>query len=105
MQDEVGNDGPEAEIAEFRKKAENKRWPEKVKEHFEKELDKLSRTNSAAPEFSVMMNYVELMVDLPWNELSKDNLDLKRAGKILDADHFGLKKIKERILEYWLLSN
>ena len=100
LQDELGSDGPEAEIAEFRKKAKGKKWPEKVAAHFDKELDKLGRTNSAAPEFSVMMNYVELMVDLPWNELTKDNLDLKRAGKILDADHFGLKKIKERILEY-----
>ena len=81
-------------------KADRKKWPAEVRSHFDKELNKLQRINPMAPEYPVTMNYVELMVDLPWNEYTKDNFDLKRAQKILDADHFGLEKVKERIIEY-----
>ncbi|GAB3898442.1 endopeptidase La [Spirosoma agri] len=100
LQDELGMDNPDREIDELRLKADRKKWPKEVRTHFDKELTKLQRINPMAPEYPVTMNYVELMVDLPWNEYTKDNFDLKRAQKILDADHFGLEKVKERIIEY-----
>lgn len=100
LQDELGMDNPDREIDELRMKADRKKWPTEVRSHFDKELNKLQRINPMAPEYPVTMNYVELMVDLPWNEYTKDNFDLKRAQKILDADHFGLEKVKERIIEY-----
>lgn len=100
LQDELGIDNPDREIDELRMKADKKKWPTEVRSHFDKELNKLQRINPMAPEYPVTMNYVELMVDLPWNEYTKDNFDLKRAQKILDADHFGLEKVKERIIEY-----
>ncbi|QIP11220.1 endopeptidase La [Spirosoma aureum] len=100
LQDELGMDNPDREIDELRIKADRKKWPTEVRSHFDKELNKLQRINPMAPEYPVTMNYVELMVDLPWNEYTKDNFDLKRAQKILDADHFGLEKVKERIIEY-----
>ncbi|MGW8121641.1 endopeptidase La [Roseivirga echinicomitans] len=100
LQDELGEDGPEREVEALRKKGEAKNWPEKVGVHFNKELDKILRMNPMAAEYPITMNYAELMVDLPWNEYSQDNLDLKRAKKILDKDHFGLEKVKDRILEY-----
>ena len=100
LQDELGIDNPDREIDELRMKGDRKKWPTDVRSHFDKELTKLQRTNPMAPEYPVTMNYVELLVDLPWNEYTKDNFDLKRAQKILDADHFGLEKVKERIIEY-----
>lgn len=100
LQDELGEDGPEREVAELRAKGEEKPWPDKVKAHFNKELDKVLRMNPMAAEYPIAMNYAELMVDLPWNEFTEDDLDLKKAKKVLDADHFGLEKVKDRILEY-----
>lgn len=100
LQDELGIDNPDREVDELRIKADRKKWSPEVRSHFEKELNKLQRSNPMAPEYPVTMNYIELMVDLPWNEYTKDNFDLKRAQKILDADHFGLEKVKERIIEY-----
>ena len=100
LQDELGEDGPEREVAELRARGEKKDWPEKVHQHFNKELDKILRMNPMAAEYPIAMNYAELMVDLPWNDFTQDDLDLKKAKKILDADHFGLEKVKDRILEY-----
>lgn len=100
LQDELGEDGPEREVAELRARGEKKDWPEKVHQHFNKELDKVLRMNPMAAEYPIAMNYAELMVDLPWNEFTQDDLDLKKAKKILDEDHFGLEKVKDRILEY-----
>jgi ATP-dependent Lon protease len=98
--DELGLHTPEKELEEFRKRAKAKKWSKQVQEVFEKEVQKLNRMNPAAADYSVVANYIELLLDLPWNEYSKDNLNLKKAKKILDEDHYGLDKIKERILEY-----
>ena len=100
LQNELGQEGPDQEVEELRIKGEKKTWPQEIKAHFDKELDKILRMNPAAAEYPVAMNYVELLVELPWNEVSEDNFDLKRARKILDQDHFGLEKVKDRILEY-----
>lgn len=100
LQDELGQDGPDQEINALRQKAKDKTWPDEVKKHFVKELDKISRMNPAAAEYPVAMSYAELLVDLPWQEGTEDNFDLKHARKVLDRDHFGLEKVKERILEY-----
>ncbi|MBX2895854.1 MAG: endopeptidase La [Cyclobacteriaceae bacterium] len=100
LQDELGFDGPDKEIEKLRKRGAEKKWPKAAADHFNKELDKLQRVNPQAPEFPVTMNYVEFMLDLPWQEYTTDDFDLKRARKILDKDHFGLEKVKNRILEY-----
>jgi ATP-dependent Lon protease len=100
LQDELGYDGPDKEVEKLRKRAESKRWPKAVAAHFSKELDKLLRINPMAAEYPVAMNYVEFMLDLPWGEYTEDDFDLARAKKILDHDHFGLEKVKTRILEY-----
>lgn len=100
LQDELGYDGPDKEIEKFRKRAESKKWPKPVATHFNKEMDKLMRINPMAAEYPVAMNYAEFMLDLPWSEYTKDDFDLKRAKKILNQDHFGLEKVKTRILEY-----
>jgi ATP-dependent Lon protease len=100
LQDELGYDGPDKEIDKLRKRGAEKKWSKVAAEHFNKELDKLQRINPQAAEFPVAMNYVEFMLDLPWDELTVDDFDLKRARKILDKDHFGLEKVKTRILEY-----
>ncbi|WP_420388656.1 endopeptidase La [Roseivirga sp.] len=100
LQNELGEDGPEREVEALREKGRKKKWPEKIAKHFDKELDKILRMNHMAAEYPIAMNYAEMMVDLPWEEYSEDNLDLKRAKKILDNDHFGLEKVKDRILEY-----
>lgn len=100
MQSELGNEGHEKEVEELRKKGESKKWPDEVKERFEKELEKIMRISPQAPEYPVSMGYVELLLELPWNEFTKDNFNLKRAGKILDKDHFGMEKVKDRIIEY-----
>ncbi|MDO8965094.1 endopeptidase La [Algoriphagus sp.] len=100
LQDELGEDGPEKEVEDLREKGELKHWPIEVKKHFEKELDKILRINPAAAEYPIALNYAETLVDLPWNEFTLDNFDLKHAKAVLDADHFGLEKVKERIIEY-----
>lgn len=100
LQDELGHDGPGRELEELRAKGKNKNWPDEVAKHFNKELDKVKRMNPAAAEYPVSMNYVEFLVDMPWNDFTKDNFDLNRAKKILDKDHYGLDKVKDRILEY-----
>ena len=100
MQDELGHDGPDQDIEELRVKGAKMKWPKTVSDHFNKEVDKIARMNPAAAEFPVAMNYVELLLDLPWEKYSKDNFDLKHARKVLDKDHFGMEKVKDRILEY-----
>jgi len=100
LQDELGYDGPDQEIEELKARAAKKKWPEETAVHFNKELEKIQRMNPAAAEFPVAMNYVELLLDLPWNEFTKDNFNLKRARRILDRDHYGLEKVKNRIIEY-----
>lgn len=100
LQDELGIDSPEQELDHLRSKGMEKDWPKEVGEHFRKELDKIIRMNPIAAEYPVAMSYAEFLVDLPWNKISNDNFDLKRTQKILDADHFGLEKVKDRIIEY-----
>jgi ATP-dependent Lon protease len=100
IQEELGGTSPDLEIENLRQRALKKKWDKDVKSHFTKELEKLTRTNPAAADYSVQINYLELLLDLPWNEFTKDNFDLKRAQKVLDKDHFGLDKVKQRIIEY-----
>jgi len=100
IQEELGGNVFEEELDELKVKGDKKKWSESVKKHFQKELDKLQRINPNSAEYSVQRNYLDLLLDLPWNEYTKDNFDLKRAQKILDKDHYGLEKVKERILEY-----
>jgi ATP-dependent Lon protease len=100
LQDELGYDGPDKEIEKLRKRGTEKKWSKAAASHFSKEIDKLQRTNPQAAEFPVAMNYVEFMLDMPWDEYTVDDFDLNRARKILDKDHFGLEKVKTRILEY-----
>lgn len=100
IQEELGGTSPDLEIENLRQRALKKKWDKEVKTHFAKELEKLTRTNPAAADYSVQINYLELLLDLPWNEYTKDNFDLKRAQKVLDKDHFGLDKVKQRIIEY-----
>lgn len=99
IQEELGMDDAE-EFDQFRQKAAEKNWPESVAATFEKELSKLEKYNPSSPDYSVQYNYLEFMLELPWNEMSEDNLDLKHAQKVLDEDHFGLEKVKDRIVEY-----
>ncbi|MDX9725245.1 MAG: endopeptidase La [Bacteroidales bacterium] len=100
IQNELGGNPVEKEIEEYRKKAAAKLWSAEVQKIFEKELDKLGRLNPAAAEYSVQVNYVQTLIDLPWNYYTEDNLDLHNARKVLDDDHFGLEEVKERILEH-----
>jgi len=100
IQEELGGNVYEEELDELRLKAEDKKWTDPVKKHFTKELDKLQRINPNSAEYSVQRNYLDLLLELPWNEYSSDIFDLKRAQKILDRDHYGLEKVKERIIEY-----
>ncbi len=100
IQDELGSSPIEQEIIDLKAKAKKKKWGKEVKDLFKKELDKLQRLNPAAGEYSVQHNYLQTLIDLPWNEYTKDNYDLKRAERILDRDHYGLDKVKERILEH-----
>jgi len=100
IQDELGGTGSEQTISDLQERADKKKWDAKTKEHFDKEMQKLQRMHQMSPDFTTQLNYLELMVDLPWNEYTKDNLDLKKVMKILDEDHFGLGKIKQRIVEY-----
>ena len=100
IQEELGGVSYEAEIEELKNKSKTKKWDEKIKEHFDKELNKLQRTNPQSPDYGVQRNYLETMLELPWNEFSKDNFDLKRAQRILDKEHYGLEEVKRRIIEY-----
>jgi len=100
IQNELGGNPIEKEIEEYRKRGEEKKWSEDVKKIFNKELDKLHRLNPAAAEYSVQVNYIQTLLDLPWNIYSTDNLDLNNARRVLDEDHFGLDEVKERILEH-----
>ncbi|MBC7450755.1 MAG: endopeptidase La [Cytophagales bacterium] len=100
LQDELGDFSSEQEFEKLKEKASAKKWSDKVRQHFDKEMSKLQRVNPMAPDYPVTFNYLELLVELPWNENSKDNFDLIRAKKVLDEDHFGLIKVKQRILEY-----
>ena len=100
IQDELGSSPIEQEVRVLKERAEKKKWGKEVKELFEKELDKLQRLNPAAGEYSVQYNYLQTLLDIPWNENTKDNYDLKRAERFLDRDHYGLDKVKERILEH-----
>lgn len=100
IQDELGDNPQEQDVTEMGERASAKKWDETIQKLFYKELDKLSRMNPQGAEYTVQMNYLDLMLDLPWNDFSKDNLDLNRARKILERDHYGLEKVKERILEY-----
>lgn len=100
LQTELGEEGPEKEVEDLRLRGEEKNWPAEVKKHFEKELDKILRINPSAAEYPIALNYAETLVELPWNEFTQDNFDLKHARAILDEDHFGLDKVKERIIEY-----
>ena len=99
IQDELG-EGEDAEIAQMREQASKKNWSKEVGELFEKELAKLERLNPAVAEYSVQMTYLQLMLELPWNEMTEDNLDLECARKQLDDDHYGLEEVKDRILEH-----
>lgn len=100
IQEELGGVSQEEELDEMRQRAKTKKWDEKTQKHFEKELTKMQRMNPQAPDFGIQRNYLELFLDLPWNEYSKDNFDLKRAQKILDRDHFGLEDVKKRMIEH-----
>ena len=99
IQDELG-DGADADIEKMREEAKKKNWPAEVGETFEKELQKVERLNPAVAEYSVQMTYLQLLLELPWNDVTKDNLDLKCAREQLDHDHFGLDEVKERLLEH-----
>lgn len=100
IQEELGGSPQDQQINELRERARKKKWSKQVADTFEKELAKLQRINPAAMEFSIHLNYLETLVELPWNEFTPDGFDLKKAQKILDRDHHGLEKIKERIIEY-----
>jgi len=101
IQEELGGGVSSGEeIEEMKKRAKSKKWDDKVKKHFKKELSKMQRMNPQVAEYSIQRNYLDLFLDLPWNEFSKDKFDLKRAMKILDRDHFGLDDVKRRIIEY-----
>ena len=100
IQEELGGNINELEIKELREKASRKKWPAEVAQVFEKELRKLERLHPQSPDYSVQTQYVQNIVNLPWNEYSKDNFNLSHAQKVLDRDHYGLDKVKERILEY-----
>ncbi|MFP4467503.1 MAG: endopeptidase La [Bacteroidales bacterium] len=100
IQEELGGSPHEEQINELKARAEKKKWSDQVRDVFDKELSRLQRMNPAAMEYTVHMNYLETMVELPWNEFTPDNFDLKKALKVLDRDHYGLEKIKDRILEY-----
>ncbi len=99
IQEELGMD-EEEEFEKFRAKAKTKKWPESVAAQFEKELLKLEKYNPSSPDYSIQYNYIEFLLDLPWGEMSKDNLDLNHAQKVLDNDHYGLENVKDRIVEY-----
>jgi len=100
IQEELGGVSQDDEMEEMRMRGKKKKWSEKVKKHFNKELSKMQRMNPQVAEYSIQRNYLDLFLDLPWDEFSKDKFDLKRAKRILDRDHYGLDDVKERIIEY-----
>lgn len=100
IQDELGGNPMDQELEELKNKAKDKKWGKEVAEIFDKEVNKLNRLNPATGEYSVQLNYLQTLLDLPWNDFTTDNFDLKRAQKVLDEDHFGLEKVKDRIIEY-----
>lgn len=100
IKEELGGDSNDRELQQMKKKAESKKWPEAAKDLFQKEIEKLERMHSSTPDYSTVYNHVDLMLDLPWEEYTEDSYDLKKAKKVLDKDHYGMHKIKERILEY-----
>ncbi|QII70784.1 endopeptidase La [Apibacter sp. B3706] len=100
IQEELGGVSYEAEVQEMKEKASKKKWSKSINEHFEKELNRLVRMNPQTPDYGVQRNYLELMLDLPWEKYSKDNFDINHAERVLNKDHFGLEDVKERILEY-----
>ena len=100
IQEELGDGDSTPEKKEILEKAKKKKWSEEIAKIFQKEIDKLSTLNPQSPDYSVQVNYLQTMVGLPWNEYTKDDLDLKRAKRVLDRDHYGMEKVKERILEY-----
>ena len=100
IQEELGGANNEQDFEEMRTRATVKKWDEKTQQHFEKEFTKLKRTNPQSPDFGLQRNYLDLFLELPWNEFSKDNFDLKNAQKVLDRDHFGLDDIKKRMIEH-----
>lgn len=100
IQEELGMNGESEDIVQFREKAKGKKWSEKMAELFEKELGKLEHINPNSADYNVQYGYIEFLLDLPWDEVTQDNLDMKNAQKVLDQDHFGLEKVKERIIEY-----
>ena len=100
IQEELGGNSNEAEIEEMKSRAKAKHWNEEVGKHFDKEIAKIQRMNPQVAEYSIQRNYLDLFLDLPWNEFSQDKFDLKRAKKILDRDHYGLDDVKKRIIEY-----
>ncbi|MCB0762222.1 MAG: endopeptidase La [Flavobacteriales bacterium] len=100
IQDELGSNPVQEEILEKRKRSADKKWPEEVEQAFEKEIAKFERMNPQSAEYSVQANYIDLLLDLPWEDYSEDNFDLKHAQEILDRDHYGLEKVKERIIEH-----
>ena len=100
IQEELGGATPDLEVKSLRERGKKKKWNKEIREVFEKELDKLQRMNPAAADYSVVLNYAELLIELPWSEFTNDRFDLKKAQEILDHDHFGLDNVKDRILEY-----
>jgi ATP-dependent Lon protease len=100
IQNELGGGSPEEDVADFRDRAKSKRWSDAVAKTFDKELKKLERTSQHSPDYSTQLNYVETMLNLPWNDFTKDNFNLKNAKKVLDKDHFGMESVKDRILEH-----
>jgi len=100
IQEELGQDPQEQDIEELNRKASEKKWTKHVKDHYEKEVAKLKRMNPQVAEYSVQMNYLDLLVDLPWDDYTTDNYDLKKSKEILDADHKGLEKVKQRVIEH-----
>jgi ATP-dependent Lon protease len=100
IKEELGGDNNEREVKEMLKKAESKKWPEAAKEMFKKGIEKLERMHPSTPDYSVVYNHLDLMLDLPWQQITEDQYDLKKAKKVLDHDHYGMDKVKERLLEY-----
>ncbi|MCL2246625.1 MAG: LON peptidase substrate-binding domain-containing protein, partial [Lentimicrobiaceae bacterium] len=100
IQQELGGSPAEKDTSQLTERAKEKNWNDETKTLFERELKKLQRTNPMSPDYSVQLNYLELMIDLPWNEFGDDNFDFNKAAEVLDRDHFGLEKVKERIIEY-----
>jgi ATP-dependent Lon protease len=100
IQEELGGNPTEQAVLELRDKARTKHWSKEIEEVFNKELVKLERMHSSSPDYSVQLNYLNFMIELPWNQYTKDNFDLHKAKEILDSDHYGLEKVKERIIEY-----